>query len=374
MFLSMSVGLFSLIFFSYIYKNNRALRAWTISQAFAALGTVFLVLRGIAPDVVSIVLGNTIIIGSFLFIYIGTLHFYQQPKRFVTGAVVALTIFGIFTYWFTFIDPNYTYRAYITSLYLFIGSVLTAASLIIFSRGINVSGLVLGYIFAIHSIVYLFRFYGLYNNEVDSLFNKSLLDQLLYSEATVIGVLVPIGYIMMVNERLIEDAKLQANSDPLTNLLNRRAFYSAAEPAYARCLREKDPISLLMVDIDKFKLVNDRYGHQVGDQVLVDLADCLRSQLRDADIIARFGGEEFVILMPATNENEAKPVADRLRETYKNLIASSNYPPPESTLSIGLVCSNAIAGGLEKIISEADKNLYQAKNSGRDQVISSTLI
>ena len=373
MLLTMSVGAFSMFFFSLLHKQNVAFKYWTFSQFSIAIATLLLILRGVIPDFLSIVTANTLLIYGLILAAYGAKEFFNERIRHVNLVIFALLVYAAIFIYYTYIDNNSGIRTGIATVTMFICSALISYLLLTRSKNTSKSGLALAVAFGIHASVYLFRLIGLYKGELGSLINASIYDQVVYAESIIMGVLFPLGYISIMNEKLIKDIREQANIDPLTGLLNRRAFYVGAEPAYARSVREREPVSVSIIDIDRFKSVNDRYGHQVGDKVLTDIAECMRQSLRDSDILARFGGEEFVVFMPGINEEKAAHALDRLRIEYQALIESSDYPPNESTISIGLTSTNAIIGGLEQMLSEADRNLYQAKQNGRNQLVSSTL-
>ncbi len=159
-----------------------------------------------------------------------------------------------------------------------------------------------------------------------------------------------------------------ALTDPLTALGNRRDFQNYFTTNQAQAIRLNRAFSIAMVDIDFFKRVNDTHGHQIGDFVLCHLAAILTSQLRMADRLFRWGGEEFVILMPDTNLEEARIVAERLRgEVEKTPYIMNGASPIELTISIGLYDGD-FADSMVKQISGADENLYKAKNLGRNRV------
>ncbi len=158
-------------------------------------------------------------------------------------------------------------------------------------------------------------------------------------------------------------------TDELTGMYNRRYFFERLEEYLRAARRHRLPLSLMMIDIDLFKRVNDNYGHPTGDRVLRTIAELIRSGLRASDISARYGGEEFVILLPYTDEAEALRLAHRLLVT----VSSHPFPlPPEAgpiTISIGLSqldVEHPVSG--EALISRADGALYQAKHGGRNQV------
>ncbi|BCR05936.1 diguanylate cyclase response regulator [Desulfuromonas versatilis] len=168
------------------------------------------------------------------------------------------------------------------------------------------------------------------------------------------------------NQALLE----LSNTDPLTRLSNRRCLMEALEREYKRSERSKSPLSLIMLDIDHFKKVNDSYGHQEGDVVLVALADMLRHHLREYDMAARFGGEEFALVLPDTDMPRAVQVAERLRESAGEMTFSGILRNLKLTISLGVACyprGNRIKS-VDDLIRLADYALYNAKGAGRDRV------
>lgn len=157
--------------------------------------------------------------------------------------------------------------------------------------------------------------------------------------------------------------------DGMTGIFNRRHFLSLAEIEWSRYQRYKCSLSLLMIDIDHFKSINDTFGHDVGDQVIVQVADICRCQKRKSDVVARFGGEEFLILLPENNLKNACVVAQRLREQIaaQDLLPT---PPINATVSIGVAEANSKMSSIFDLIKLADQAMYEAKNSGRNRVCS----
>lgn len=168
---------------------------------------------------------------------------------------------------------------------------------------------------------------------------------------------------MLENIQLLRES---GQRDFLTGLHNRRYFFDAGRAMMASAARGGRNIALAMLDIDHFKNVNDTYGHDVGDQVIRDLADILRARFRESDLVARFGGEEFCVLLNDSASHEAEQVFEELRQTIEKTPSESPYGDIAFTVSIG-VCKNR-QNDLETMITQADEYLYDAKRKGRNRV------
>ncbi len=169
---------------------------------------------------------------------------------------------------------------------------------------------------------------------------------------------------------LIEKLEELASTDVLTKLYNRRFFYENAIKTIEYAKRQNHPLSLIMIDIDHFKQVNDTYGHSAGDEVLQELAKIMQNLQRKSDTIVRLGGEEFAILLPDTSKEQAFKVAQKLRQKIeKNQVHLSDGNNVDFTVSLG-VSSVMIEKetDIEAALSRADKALYKAKESGRNNV------
>jgi diguanylate cyclase (GGDEF)-like protein len=164
------------------------------------------------------------------------------------------------------------------------------------------------------------------------------------------------------------DLQMLAAIDPLTGLYNRRQFEILARAELARCQRHLRPCSFLMIDIDHFKRVNDTFGHETGDWVLKMVATKLASTRRDADAVARFGGEEFVVMLPETTLAAATTVAERIRSMVFANALTIGESKLSLTISIGVGEVTASSPGVEAILRDADRALYEAKQTGRNRV------
>ncbi|MEO3796397.1 GGDEF domain-containing protein [Nonomuraea sp. B10E15] len=171
-------------------------------------------------------------------------------------------------------------------------------------------------------------------------------------------------------QRSLLHAQLQAaaRTDAKTGLLNAAAWQREADTEIVRARRTGDTLALLIIDIDHFKRVNDAHGHLVGDQVLVGVAATLRSQLRDYDVVGRFGGEEFVVLLPGADIHEARRVAERLRTRTGHMAVPADDTLIRVTVSVGVALMSVHGDDLIELLAAADLALYRAKELGRDRV------
>ena len=167
---------------------------------------------------------------------------------------------------------------------------------------------------------------------------------------------------------LIEKLNKQATTDPLTGVYNRRFFMDSCQKNIALAKRKKEPLSILMIDIDHFKQINDTYGHAIGDEVIQKLSSIMQESQRKSDVIARYGGEEFLILLPDTPYERAKEVAQKLRKKVEeSFVETHNGKKVRFSVSIGVATIHK-EDSYETLMHNADKALYQAKESGRNRV------
>lgn len=177
-----------------------------------------------------------------------------------------------------------------------------------------------------------------------------------------------------ITKRKLMEANLTklSQEDPLTGLYNRRTLMNAIEDEMARLQRYQRPMSLLIIDIDHFKHINDKWGHAVGDAVLKTFAATCLDEMRDNDKVGRWGGEEFVVLLPETGRQEAELVANRLRARIAALRIESRCDsattPVQLTISLG-VTTAALGDSFEPLLKRADDALYAAKSTGRNCVV-----
>jgi diguanylate cyclase (GGDEF)-like protein len=178
---------------------------------------------------------------------------------------------------------------------------------------------------------------------------------------------LPLAFIWMINSRLEADLKRQTLLDPLTQVWNRRGLRQVLDREVARYVRYGNPFSVVLVDLDHFKQLNDTHGHVAGDEVLAAVANLLVKLVRKTDVVARFGGEEFVLVLPHTDDAAAEILLERLREGVET--SSGAAVPVTASFGFSGTRKRKTADATE-LLREADKALYRAKESGRNRIVS----
>lgn len=178
------------------------------------------------------------------------------------------------------------------------------------------------------------------------------------------------GFDISTHKQLESQLREIASHDSLTGVLNRRAFMERGTALLDHCRRHAKPCAVMMIDIDHFKLVNDRYGHQTGDDALRACATSIAGALREADILGRLGGEEFAVVLPHSSVESAFSVAERIREAiFEMQILAGGATRLSITVSIGMAEMDHRDADIEAILGWADQALYRAKATGRNRAI-----
>jgi diguanylate cyclase (GGDEF)-like protein len=189
--------------------------------------------------------------------------------------------------------------------------------------------------------------------------------QAFYLSGNSVGILLlSICAILLSSEQLRNEMEKLLRHDALTGALTRRTVFEYAENELARSSRRDTPFSMLLMDLDRFKEINDKHGHQVGDTVLTNFVQCVEQVLRRPSVIGRYGGEEFIVILPETTKEQAVQVAERIQSHLR-----TQPVPLKVTASIGVACSGqAKHDTLDAMIGRADAALYAAKRKGRDRI------
>lgn len=341
---------------------------WAGALMAEACGFALLGLRGQIPDLLSVVVANCLITSGMWLSQAGIAEFKQEKLRFLAPGIGLLALQVLLFLWFTYGDPNVGARVIIVSLVTAIGAMLVFfqlwkmphPDLIIPSR-------VTGLFYAGFAVFLLFRaFWAGTHGLLPDFMQAGTVHALAFVGFIVFTNGRAFGFLWLITRKLSIELEVNAATDPLTGLLNRRAFHIAGERELALADRRSMAFALFMADLDHFKSINDQHGHGVGDRVLTLVAGQLKTILRQGDILSRFGGEEFVALLPYTTPEQSLAIAERLRQSITEI---SMIGVPPVTISIGVTYwepGNPLS--INNLLDCADAALYQAKEAGRNRI------
>ena len=349
-------------------QEIKGLDDWAKAVGLIAFASGFSALRGALPSLLTVVASSALFLFGQMWIIVGLQRYCDRrvvwrPVLDIIGALVVVIV------WLTYGSQHYQGRLFLMSI-AHIAFSAFGAYLVWQAQPRGFGSRFLSGFFILGLLVAVYRIATLPSvaDGMDDLFDHGLIQQL-YLGFFSLGVLgLSIGFILLANERLRVDLEFMATRDPMTGALNRRAFFGRAEVEWSRSQRTRQPLAAVTSDIDFFKKVNDTHGHHVGDLVIKDFCQRAGQMLRIPDVLARFGGEEFVILLPDTGLAEAKQVAERIRkEIGKQRVRGL----PAYTVSLGVAVAQAGSGkpeSIEALLALADEKLYQAKERGRNRV------
>ena len=357
-------------------RSRDGLARWAAALLINAIGHLLIMLRGVVPDVLSVVVGNVLLSCVFVGFISAIAQFQERPTRWALLLAPTALVAGFVI---VFID-NFAARVSVVGLVLGLQAVWTLAMALerrhaivgrgqwLLVAGLAVEAMVLGgrALLALSS-----------STTATSVLQGSTMQTLTFTATVGVVLVSSMGFVFMARDRTDENNRVLAAVDPLTGVANRRSLITALSRDVARAVRTHEPIALMMVDIDHFKRVNDRYGHPAGDQVLISVVNVLRDRVRAQDLVGRYGGEEFMVLLPDTTLQGAEQLAGVLCQA----VADSRCRPPGTdgseggganiavTVSIGVFGGRLEPGdNWDMLIAAADRALYQAKENGRNRV------
>ncbi|ODS69539.1 MAG: diguanylate cyclase [Acidovorax sp. SCN 65-28] len=340
----------------------RGVGGWAAAPLLWLVSTVLFGARGAIPDWLGLVLANQLLVLGSVTYYMGTRQFMGQPATWRTWNWVMAGTTVVFV-WLTYGSPSYALRV---GFFTSVMAVLYAIQLRFMLRygGRNFPERLVEVVLGLHMLVLTLRLGSILAGHAGSDLMEPSLFQTLYIGAYVLTVLMlSIGAVLMATDRLRTELEHLATYDSLTQTLNRRALLQRCEDELERAQRYGNGPSIMMVDLDNFKAVNDTRGHQHGDAVLVHFAERTREVLRRADRLGRYGGEEFLVLLPGADAQAALGVAQRIHAT----LATGH--PLDCEVSIGLTSWTGPQETLDAMLSRADAALYRAKEEGRNRTV-----
>lgn len=334
------------------------------------LAQVLFGLRGVVPDGLSIVVANTLMAGAFVGLALAIRRYLEITARsWLLWLPVALI--ALLTYVFSALLPSYLARvfavtvgmAWVLALFLrpLVGSLRRAGP--VGQQVVLVSITLTMVMLLVRMALFVFG-----SVTPTGLLDGSIANTAVLTYLSIAPLLATVGFLLMCNERLMEETLRLSTLDALTGAYSRRALTDLSERALAEARRYRRPLSVLMIDADHFKQVNDTYGHNAGDAVLVEIMARLNATLRAEDFVGRIGGEEFLVVLPATPEEEAMRVALRIRERIAGQTLVYGREEIPFTVSIGVAERDPGEANIDLLIKRADDAMYAAKRAGRNRV------
>lgn len=348
------------------------LRQWTQATGIAFVTALLFGLRGLIPQVLTIVLGNVLLLAAFFMYLAGTHRYFAIKMRWRLWLALSCCSLVLLT-WYTYVEDSYRGRliavAGLISLimgyhaWVLVREARVRHPVLSFGQRFTVFWLIA--LALIHALRWLHAVFFTQGNM--HLLNPDLIQSVYAAFYTLEMLMLTVGLSLMASEHLRDQFKYHATHDSLTGVLNRRVVFEALDRELSRSARYQRPFSLLMMDLDHFKEVNDQHGHQMGDRALQHFAQSVQTTLRPNDVLGRFGGEEFIVILPETDALSAQVIAQRIREAVSQ---TGDSGLPGITVSIGATqwtCDHDDSA--DKLVARADHALYTAKAEGRNRVV-----
>lgn len=340
----------------------RGLHLWATGLLGVAVGTLMAATRDGLPAMGVISTARVVLLGSLFLIYVGTLRFLGQHPRLRVWIPVLITG-ALLQVFFTYFYPTYHARLFIANTLASIIFLAQAGALWRYATPTFAPRLCLS-VSLLMVVIQIMRLVASFvDSPGESVFDTDPVNLIYVVSLTFSLLLYSVGIVLMVSERLRVELEHLATRDSLTGAFNRRQMKELFSKELLRCQRQHRSMGLLLMDLDHFKTINDTYGHQAGDEVLIELVANVNVLLRQSDLLARFGGEEFVVLLPDTSPTEAFAAAERIRAA-----CAAPRNSPFCTVSIGVTTNQTDTDTLDAILARADAAMYRAKANGRNRV------
>jgi len=358
--------------FGFQQEKDRGFSLLATAAAMYALGHFLLGYRGILPEFITIILANLMIIMGIVFYLEGTRRFLGRTNTAHPISIIAIGAGIVLFLYFTYQVPSVKSRIItIVSIHVVV-SAFAAWELLFHTdrHGIwQIPDVATAMIFAGYCLFQTFRLvWTLSEDSIQSFMSAGNVHALAFISVIILISGSTFGYIWMVSKRYEHELVEIAIRDPLTQVLNRRGLEEFAVREFAKMNRGLSEIVTVLIDIDDFKDINDQLGHDSGDKVIVRVADLLQSNIRTFDILGRIGGDEFIMLLPNTQLDEALVIAERLRMKIESLQIDLKGTQQQITASFGVAKTTSQPKNLDELIPSADQAMYRAKHEGKNRV------
>ncbi|MEE3718864.1 GGDEF domain-containing protein [Tumidithrix elongata RA019] len=356
-----------LIFLWFLANKYQGISTFTIGRILSATGFMVASMRSLLPPLFTIFLANVFLLAAISLSCVGVGQFVGRKNNYAYLIGLNAT-FALIQIYFLYINDNFFARAFSLSLFSLPILFLTAYYLAkCRDRNFLASARFTLVVVSTFTMLGVARAILLLKNPPTSIFEPNLSNAIAFIGTFAFGFLWTGGFMMMVTQRLYQELYILASVDMLTQSLNRRSMQQHLNYEALRFERTKTPFSLILLDVDFFKRINDTYGHDGGDLVLTHLANILQQKLRSYDRLSRWGGEEFLVLLPETSLQKAEEIAERLRATVEENPAGNGTI--HNTISLGVAEIAKHGNSVTSLITAADRALYQAKQTGRNCVV-----
>lgn len=353
-------------------RGIRGLRHWALASLLIGFGSGIAYTQQFPPgNGWAIVAGAILLAGGSALQLLGIQAFKAQAGRWRILSLTVALVAGQST-WFTIVHPDVQLRATANSIvFAAIYFACARALLIRIGSPERIAHWLTGASFALLAIVHSIRAVMIFFGPANSygLYNPLPINPVMFFTGSITQLFLTFGFVLMVNYRMASELENLATTDPLTGAWNRRSLEQEFQRLLARSVRHQETLSVMMLDVDYFKNINDDYGHQAGDEVLRQLIINAKTEIRRDDYLARYGGEEFCLLLPSTTGEEAKNLAERLRHSYQENPIRWHGLAIASSISIGVASSEQTGLDCASLLEAADTALYQAKQAGRNRVV-----
>jgi diguanylate cyclase (GGDEF)-like protein len=356
-----------LVYLWSVQRNYAPAKDWALGSLMFAIGLFLFALRNQAPVLLSEVVSNLFLLPGLLLFNFGIVKATGRKPPLEAGVVLCIVANAILA-WFALAAPNYPAGVITQNVVFLAFDIYTAyACLTAKTAKGNHTFRLVGVLFILLTIACCWRVAG---GVFGMTFSSSpTLPRLIWIATSLISFpMITVLLTLHTSQRLQEEIHAQARRDSLTNAYNRRAFAEFADKEWSRSTRHGAPFSILSVDIDHFKLFNDQHGHQTGDIALVEVSKSAQAALRANDVWCRYGGEEFIALLPDTTLDRALAVAERLRLSVERTTISSAHGTLSVSVSIGVAECSSEHADLSEVLAISDAALYKAKAAGRNRV------